>query len=442
MGQHIDFLIVDREILSDALLPAAMRKLPLIVPPMDCPEKELEKALAAHEARGGTVRRIEAGTNEENIAALIASLAAPRLGFHAAEPTDRLWMVTRQDDRGRRLWFFLNTSDTEIDLELDPKVALEEVPLGEPGLVRLVGHKRKVTAFESFLLAEGAKPAVATPAEVEIAVPRRAAFRIHNDNLLRIDRWELYLADAPEYMRTVASRPIINQLAEGEFPIRPAIETHFGWASELSVGRMRACYASEFDCAYEGVVRLVMEPGSLRGDWTIRVNDGAPLAAGDFVESSAHVRGSLEHDITALLQLGVNRLEVTIEISRVDDGLVNPLYLAGSFGVFAGSRPEVPRIAKLPSEGPFEGYEENGLPFFSGTLEYRFAAAMHLPERPSGNLLSSAAGYSPCPSRRRLRSASTAGHALRCPGSPTRRSRRPPTCGRARTTSPCSSTPA
>ncbi len=380
MARHIDFLIVDREILSEGLLPPSMRKLPLIVPPMDCPERDLESVLAAYAAGGGTVARIEAGRG-----ALPALPVSPHLRFRAAEPTERLWMVTRERAQGGRLWFFLNTCDAEMNLELDADCALEEVPLGEPGLTRLRGSRRKVLPFESFVLVE-APAADATapppPAETEIAAPPRLAFRIHNDNLLRIDRWQLSLADAPDVIRTVASRPIVNQIAEGRFAIRPRIETHFGWMPEMSLAATTARYRGIFECAHAGAVRLVMEPGSLRGNWKIRVNGGTSLGPADFSPAGSHVRGSLECDITAMLRRGANSLEVAIGVSRADDGLVNPLYLAGRFGVFAGSSADIPRIAELPSEGSFEGYAENGLPYFSGTLEYRFAARL---ARPAGD---------------------------------------------------------
>lgn len=377
MGRRIDFLIVDREILSQSVLPPAMATLPLIVPPMDCPERDLESVLAAHTARGGTVLRIERGDD-----ALPALPVESHLRLRATGATDRLWMVTRRNREGRRLWLFLNTSDAALSLDFEPDRRLEEVALGEPGLARLRGNQRKVLPFESFMLAEAAGAAAerAAPAEAEIAVPQRVAFDIHSDNVLRIDRWELSLADAPDFRRIVASRPIVNQLAEGQFPIRPGIETHFGWTPELSIAAMHACYRGRFDCAYAGAVRLVMEPGSLRGDWRIRINDGAPLAAADFSPSNSHVRGSLECDVTAMLLPGANTLEVTIGVSRGDDGLVNPLYLAGRFGVFEGPSPDILRIADLPREGSFEDYQDNGLPFFSGTLEYRFASRLRLPQ--------------------------------------------------------------
>jgi hypothetical protein len=60
----------------------------------------------------------------------------------------------------------------------------------------------------------------------------------------------------------------------------------------------------------------------------------------------------------------VIRVEVTTD--RSDGGLLNPLYLAGDFGV----RLNPARIVARTDEGAFEEYEANLLPHYAGVIEY------------------------------------------------------------------------
>jgi hypothetical protein len=78
------------------------------------------------------------------------------------------------------------------------------------------------------------------------------------------------------------------------------------------------------------------------------------------------VRGSLGADITALLRPGSNTLRVEIADARPEGGLLNPLYLAGDFGVALNP----PRLIERPELGSFESHEANGLPFYAGAIEY------------------------------------------------------------------------
>src|SRR5690606_2048536 len=85
-----------------------------------------------------------------------------------------------------------------------------------------------------------------------------------------------------------------------------------------------------------------------------------PAAAGVLVP------GCLSLDITPGLRPGRNRLVFVVEASRPDQGLRNPLYLAGAFAV----RLDPLAIEPFSSQGEWEQYERNGLPFFAGELEY------------------------------------------------------------------------
>ncbi len=170
-------------------------------------------------------------------------------------------------------------------------------------------------------------------------------------------------------------------MEEGGFRFTPAFRRHFGWAPDLVLPMLRVRYAFAFGCAYDGPVELVMEPGSVVGEWSVRVNEGEPFGPEAFGPTDAHVRGSLGVDVTDWLRDGPNEVQVEVATDRLDGGLLNPLYLAGDFGVEL----EPLRLVERPAEGRFEAWEANGLPFYAGAVEYE--TEFDLGAAPQGEVL-------------------------------------------------------
>jgi hypothetical protein len=109
-----------------------------------------------------------------------------------------------------------------------------------------------------------------------------------------------------------------------------------------------------------------MEPDSIRGDARVRINGGQPRTPDDFAPTDAHVRGCRGLDVTGDLAAGRNSVTVEVVTDRLDGGLLNPLYLAGDFGV--GLDPL--SLRARANDGLFEEYEGNFAPFYAGTVEY------------------------------------------------------------------------
>jgi hypothetical protein len=145
----------------------------------------------------------------------------------------------------------------------------------------------------------------------------------------------------------------------------------------MGLPAMRLRYAYGFAYETSAPVELVMEPGSLLGDWSLQINDSPAITAADFAPTETHVRGSLGLDITPWLKAGANQLLIHLTTNRMDGGLRNPLYLAGDFGVALAAL----RLTERDASGSFEAYEDNGLPHFSGVLDY--TAQIHLTDLPS-----------------------------------------------------------
>jgi len=385
---HIEFHVVDTDILESAVFasePAGtrvcvrdVRAAVVVVPPMRVVEPELA-AWCDRAARAGVVvLRPEADFDEAALAARLAREAAPALRLSAATGDTRgVWMVARRDG-DRRVWLLLNTGGEAVDIHLKAGGPLREIPLDPALPPRLhtedASYRRYLQPFESLMVeSAGAAPATAErPAAIVPIVPG-GPLELHadRDNLLRLGEWELTVEDGSgvaDGPRTVHAAPAPNQLAEGGFRIRPAVTERFGLDPDIRLPALTLQYAAEFDLDYDGPVALLVEPGSIAGRWRIVVNGTECIGPESLRPTDAHVRGSLATDITPHLRRGCNRLVVRVETGRLDGGLVNPLYLAGAFGVKLCP----PRLVPRPAAAGFEAWEANGLPHYAGVVEYRW----------------------------------------------------------------------
>ena len=217
-----------------------------------------------------------------------------------------------------------------------------------------------------------------------IEIPLEGPAQVHptNPNLLRLYDWHLSLCDAGGCAlgtATVQAMPLSNQLERSGLSFAPAFHHYFGHPPELQLPPLRLRYTCAFENGYRGPVELVLEPGSIVGEWAIRVNSSASLGPGNLRPTAAHVRGSLGVEISSLLRPGANTIEVEVATARPDGGLVNALYLAGDLGV----RLHPVRLVERTGAGSFEDYAANGLPYYAGVVEYRKRFTLeHLPDGP------------------------------------------------------------
>ena len=380
MCAHIDFQVVDTDVLQAGQLShgaVQLRDLSVrcvLLPPMPWLEPPLQAWLEQFERAGGLVLRLESNFD---LSALLESLSRaipPSLSLRSAgQENPALWSVCRRSVDSTA-WLVLNLSGEPQTVELACAASLRELPL-EPGasprLVQQAGYTQRVFApFEACLLQVVPQPAALQELpQLRAAISGPMEVRPLDANLVRLNDWQLTLLDedgAELQSALVPAVPLANQLEQGRLRLAPRFERVFGTPPELALPPLRLRYSTHFQLETASPVELVIEPGSIVGDWTLRVN-GAPLSARDLRLSPAHVRGSLGCEIAPLLRPGENTLTVELTTADPAGGLINPLYLAGSFGVALAPL----RLVERPRSGAFEDYAANRLPFYAGELEYR-----------------------------------------------------------------------
>jgi len=392
MENHLDFQIVDTDILQESHVEAgrvyaadiAVRV--VLVPPMQVVEAPLRKWLAEYEAVGGTAIRVDRGQALDEVRDALLEEVEPSLSVRHDGKEVADVQVVKRVGAGKTLWFVLNTGSERVTAELDSGGGLREIPLEDdlpPFLEKREGrYMRTIRPFESFMLEAAAQDDVTEPLP-RVVVGVGGAARVHpeNPNLLRMYEWQMSLLDQDgEELQTakVPAVPLVNQLDAGGFRYAPKVHHYFGHLPELSLPELRVRYVYTFTSNYDGPVELVMEPGSIVGEWAIYVNNSGPIVAADMQPTGAHVRGSLGTEVTPFLRQGENTVRVEVTVEGSNGGLLNALYLAGDFGV------ALEPVCLVPREevGAFEAYEENLLPYYAGAITY--TTEFELEEVPAG----------------------------------------------------------
>jgi hypothetical protein len=377
---HLDFHMVDTDILQGGRIGkgcvhvADLAAKVVIVPPMQVVEEPLQNWLAEFESAGGHVVRCRRESEPDDLRAALLRLVQPSLSIEADGREAKEVLVVKRAAEGRKLWFVLNIGSEALQAQFNAGEDLREILLQPdlPGSLRKeeACYVRKIAPFESLIL-EAAESAEAAPTipQIRVQVGGSAELELENANLLRLYLWRmspLPEAGEPGQARVVPAIPLADQLARGRFSFRPAFERHFGSSPGLVFPEFHVRYQTSFECNYAGPVQLVVEPGSIVGEWTISVNQGRSIGVDLFQPTPAHVRGSLGVDITGLVLQGENTISVEVVTGRPDGGLLNPLYLAGDFGVML----DPVRLVDRKKTGAFERYEENLLPYYTGVILY------------------------------------------------------------------------
>ena len=198
-------------------------------------------------------------------------------------------------------------------------------------------------------------------------------------NALRIGTWQMELPD--QQNGEVDSFPLIDQLEGAGMKIPVCQRDYFGCPKELAFPEIKARFLYRFvnrleqgdapspapGKRWENRIYLVMEPGTLLGEWSIRLNE-AVYGAGDFLSYPVYLPANLAVDVTNAICDGENYLELQIHAQESFGGIRNPLYLYGDFGVFFENGQAV--LETVKAVGCIKDLTGCGLPYFAGTVQF------------------------------------------------------------------------
>lgn len=193
-------------------------------------------------------------------------------------------------------------------------------------------------------------------------------FMLTRQSVERASDW--HVGEAGLAWPLVEARPVINQCADlaarQTLPVQ--YEQSFGTPVRVSPAYPLRCWyqASFLVKQLPPTCKLIMDEDAIGGNHTFYLN-GRQITAHDFVALSRpgfRQRGS---EVQLLLRPGLNHLVIHVEARRDEDGLRDPLYLSGPFGVTFNDA-GIPVIGEPPEIGEIKSGVRAGYPYFAGTL--------------------------------------------------------------------------
>ncbi|WP_165842207.1 glycosyl hydrolase [Paenibacillus xerothermodurans] len=203
-------------------------------------------------------------------------------------------------------------------------------------------------------------------------------------NVVRFDDFLLSTGEngeGPEW--PVKTKTFIDQcsdLAENRsFAVR--MQQTFGTPMRVNMAYPVSCiYRAEFvagtvpaDC------ELFMDQSAIAGDWLLYIN-GEQVNRDRFAAAEVYDHRNIAAPIADLLRTGTNEIKVQVVIAHDWDGVTDPLYIRGSFGVSFGNDGG-PVLVEAPRKvNAIEGDPVIGYPYYAGQLSYR--RMIEVPEKP------------------------------------------------------------
>lgn len=158
-------------------------------------------------------------------------------------------------------------------------------------------------------------------------------------NILRMGQFHLQASNANGVIlesENVAVKPFIDQAAElseqQHLPVQ--FNQVFGTPKKASIAYPIECrYTTTFELRTAlPACLLFMDSAAISGIWSMEIN-GHPLEKEQFDPIEITDHHNIACDITELLHSGLNEVTVIVQVTKDEDGIVDPLYLQGRFGV-------------------------------------------------------------------------------------------------------------
>lgn len=317
-----------------------------------------------------------AGSGEEWIS-LIAEAAALPLEVHVPDKDRRSLFSSVRRGRDGELYIMLgNYEKGYVDAELRLKeeqrsawyMSFENAGIAgmdmENGIVKV-----SLAPFETKLIRFDRQPACVETKNrqlitLDTANPMEVS--IKGGNICRIDTFEVSL-DRKSWRETEVKTLIELCDASGILTGENLVyESEFGTPKHIGIRYPLKLYYRtrvEIDVLPKRA-GLLLDARSITGDYTISVN-GHMLADADFEAVFINDQNNRIQDVAPYLRQGENEITVEVTAEHDWDGIRDPLYLVGDFGVADG------RLVEMPEKAVLRKKYIEGFPYYSGDFTFR-----------------------------------------------------------------------
>lgn len=304
------------------------------------------------------------------------------------EEKERLWKVkipedgeilqiqrSGEDDRKQLFLVNLTTNSQDVEVNIGDRTIVKTMVGGESTFLEVDKNAQwklwNPNENERELMYTGdwkeliEEKEVITIPSLEIDITQKMPVQAVSENVLRIATWNMKTLDGQ--VAVVDSLPLIDQMEAAGLTINICQKDYFGCPKELEFPEIQSEYTYCFENYLEvgTSVSLVMEPGTLLGDWRLWVND-TMFCAEDFEERQVYMHSNLATEIGKALLNGENCIKLIIKSNVGYGGIRNPIYLCGKFSVLVKEQ-KMLLEAKL-QKGSMDNLTSIGLPYYAGTV--------------------------------------------------------------------------
>ena len=189
---------------------------------------------------------------------------------------------------------------------------------------------------------------------------------IQGDNIFRLDTFQISL-DKKRWEETEVKTFIEScnstKILRGEHLI---FSSEFGTPKHIDILYPLQVYYRQY-FQVEKVpekAKLLMDNRTINSSFTIEIN-GNNIQKEDFVYEFINDQNNLVCDISSYLIEGENEIFICVKVEKESDGICDPIYIIGNFGV------EENKIVSMPKKGNISTVYCKGFPYYSGTFIYK-----------------------------------------------------------------------
>lgn len=297
-----------------------------------------------------------------NVYALVANQ-----GLHYVEAAIK---SKRKDQRFAVEQYCLDTGEKNLLGIIDDVLSLEFAPL-----------ESKCICFTSVGYSEAVLPSHLQ--RITIGTQEPMLVEISGGNILRFEQFQMSLDQV--YWTDTEVKTFIEQCAEQ--PVLKAeqfrFESDFGTPKQAHIQYpVNVFYRTVFQIKeLPESLSLLLDKRTITGEYVISIN-GIEIRKADFKRVFINDQNNRICEITRWVALGKNTISVDIAAGRESDGIRDPLYLTGDFGV--NERRE---LIKKPETAHFSICFTEGFPYYSGILTFTKKVCFIKQEMPETFLL-------------------------------------------------------
>lgn len=201
---------------------------------------------------------------------------------------------------------------------------------------------------------------------ITISTKGAMPIEIEGGNILRIEQFGMSL-DRENWIDTEV-KTFVEQCTEHTILKSEQIKfkSDFGTPREMEINYpIKAYYRTAFHIKENtGKISLLLDKRTITGKHVIYIN-GTSIKECEFEAVFINDQNNRICDISKWVIHGKNALEVEVEVTKESDGIRDPLYLCGDFGVN-----DKRELIQKPKMAKFSVDFTEGFPYYSGTLTY------------------------------------------------------------------------